>query len=97
MAEEHKKFEASFKDGELHLGVDSNKDGEKVIEVKLNLNEAYQEILARGEKIEGAKIVAFEFGLAGLKLVLDTDQDGEKLLELNISLSEVLDEAGLMK
>ena len=63
----------------------------------ISMGEAIQEVLQKGEKVAGAKLVDFEMGIAGLKLTLDTDQDGEKLLELEINLAEALDESGLMK
>ena len=92
---EKKNFEAKFEEGKLNIHIDSNRDGENLMEAKVNLNEALQEIIARGEKVEGAKLVAFEMGIDGLKIKLDTDQDGEELLELKISFVEALDESGL--
>lgn len=99
MSNENKKFDVKFENGNLILGLDTNQDGEKLIDISVNMNEAIQEALQRGEsvKIEGAKVVAFEFNMASLKLIIDTDQDGEKLLDISINLAEAIDEAGLMK
>ena len=94
---EHKKFDVEVKEGNLELSLDTNQDGEKLMTAKVNMGEAIQEVLKKGEKIEGAKLVDFEMGIGGIKLVLDTDQDGEKLLELELNLAEALDESGLMK
>lgn len=91
------KFDVKVEGEALAIGLDLNEDGEKLLEAKIHLPEAIQEILKKGEKLEGAKLVDFEFGIKGLKLTLDTDQDGEKLLELNIDLAEALDESGILK
>lgn len=92
------KFDVKAEDGALCLGIDLNEDGEKLMMAKLNVSEAIQEALQRGESIEveGAKVVGFKFELTKLKLMIDTDKDGEKLLELEIDLAEALDESGLM-
>ena len=92
---EKKNFEAKFEEGKLKIAIDSNRDGENLLDLNLNLNEGLQEIIARGEKVESAKLVGFEMGIDGLKVKLDTDQDGEELLELKISFVEALDESGL--
>lgn len=97
MAEENKKFDVSFENNELNLGIDLNKDGEKLMKVKLNLGEAIQEAFKKGEAIEGAKVVAFEFKLTKLVVKIDTDRDGESLLEIEIDLAEALDEVGVLK
>lgn len=86
------KLNAEFKDNKFTLGVDTNEDGENSIQLSVNLSEALQEIISRGEKLEGAKLVEFEFGLGGMKLKLDTDQDGEELLELEIKFAEIVEE-----
>lgn len=91
------KVSTSFENNEFSLEVDTNEDGQKVLDCKLSLAEGIQEILKRGEKVEGIKAVAVEFSLAGLKIILDTDKDGEKLGEINIYLTEALDEVGLVK
>ena len=91
------KFDVETKDGQIQLGLDLNEDGEKLMVLKLNMGEAIQEVLKKGQAIEGAKLVDFKFNLTKLTLTLDTDRDGEKLLELEIDLAEALDESGLMK
>ena len=96
---EAKKFDVEFKDNQLCLGLDTNQDGEKLLNAKISLSEAIQEALQRKEsvKVEGAKIVEFEFKLTKLVLKVDTDQDDEDLLELEIDLAEALDEVGVLK
>lgn len=91
------KFDVKVEGEKLNIGLDLNEDGEKLLEASIHLPEAIQEILKKGEMVEGAKLVDFEFGLGGIKLSLDTDQDGEKLVEININLSEALDESGILK
>jgi len=97
MESENKKFEVKFEDNKLHLAVDMNQDGDKLMVAKLNLSEAIQEAFKKGEKIEGAKVVGFQFNLTKLVVKIDTDQDGEPLLELEIDLAEALDEVGILK
>ena len=86
------KVDVKFKDGSIEFGVDLNQDGEKSVEAKLHLSEALQEVIKRGEKIEGAKVVDFDFSISGITLLLDTDKDGEKLFELKLNFSEAADE-----
>jgi len=93
----NKKFEVGFADNKLNLSLDLNQDGDKLMTLKLNLSEAIQEVINRGDKVDGVKLVAFDFSLTKLKLTLDTDQDGEALMELEIDLAEALDEIGLIK
>ena len=76
----------------LVIGIDPNKDGEKVLNLKLNLSEALGEAMARGEAVEGAKLVDVKFEMTKLVLVLDTDKDGERLLEMELDLGEAFDE-----
>lgn len=99
MAEEleKKKFDVKFEDGKMELSIDSNLDGEKLIYVSVNMNEALQEVIKRGEPVEGVKLVDFEFSTQKIVLKLDTDKDGEKLLEIELNLAEALDESGLLK
>lgn len=94
---EHKKFEVEAKDGKVVLSLDTNQDGEKVLDLKIQLGEAAQELLKRGEKIEGAKKVDFSLSAQGLVMKVDTDQDGESVIELNANFMEALDEAGVIK
>jgi hypothetical protein len=79
-------------DGSFKLGVDTNKDGQNVVELILKMSEAVAEAFSRGTKLEHVKLV--DLGFEGTKLVLklDTDQDGEQLLELKVDLSELADE-----
>lgn len=97
MSEENKKFDVSFEDNKLHMSIDSNQDGEKLVNINVDLGEAIQEIFKRGEKVENAKLVDYEISASKLVLKLDTDKDGEKLLDIEISLKEALDESGILK
>ena len=94
---ENNKFDVDFKDGNLELGLDLNQDGDKLLVAKINASEAIQELMKKGGKVEGAKVVDFSFDGSKLSLMLDTDQDGEQLLELQLDLMEALDESGIMK
>jgi len=94
---ENKKFDVGFENNKLSMSLDLNQDGDKLMKLNLNLGEALQEAINRGEKVEGAKLVSFEFSVTKLKLKLDTDQDGEELMELEVDLAEALDEIGLLK
>ena len=92
---ENKVVDLAVKDGALSLGVDSNRDGEKVVTLKLHLSEAVQEAFNRSEALEGVKLVSLSFTTDGkMALKLDTDKDGEELLTLTVDLSEVADEIG---
>lgn len=95
MSGENKKFNASFSEGKLKLSVDSNSDGDNVLDINVNMDEAIQEMLKRGEAIQGAKIAEIDFSLSNLVVRLDTDKDGEKLLEIKLNLAELLEEVGL--
>ena len=87
-----KVLDFEVKDGNLILGVDSNKDGENVVSLRLKLSEAVEEAIARGKPIEGVKAVSLEFKGTKLLLKVDTDRDGEQLLEIEIDLGEAFDE-----
>jgi len=80
------------KDGKILAGVDTNKDGEQSLSAVVKIDEAIQEAIARGEAIEGNKVVSVKFELTKLKIVVDSDKDGESLLELTVDLAEVYDE-----
>lgn len=86
------KLNQEIKDGKLHVGVDSNEDGENSLALKLNLSEAIQEAIAKGEAVEGVKVVDFKFELTKLVIKLDTDKDGEEVIELVVDLAESFDE-----
>lgn len=92
MEEENKAVVVEIKDGKANFAIDSNKDGEAAVSISLDLGEAVQEAIAKGTKVEGAKIVDFKFELTKLKLSIDTDKDGENLLDLVIDLGEAFDE-----
>jgi len=89
---EHKKIDYKINDGKLEASLDGNQDGEKSLKIVLHLTEAIQELVAKGGKLEGAKVVDFKFELTKLKLKIDTDQDGEELMEIEIDLGESFDE-----
>ena len=52
-----KKFDVKTEDGKVCLGLDLNGDGQNSIDLKLKMSEAIEEAFARGEAIEGAKVV----------------------------------------
>ena len=76
----------------LMLGVDSNKDGEKLLELSLDVSEGFKEAMKKGVALEGVKMVSFKFEGTKLQLVLDTDKDGKELMSLSLDLMEALDE-----
>ena len=90
--EENKIVSFGFTEGVLDLDVDANKDGEKVLKLSLNVNEAVQEAISKGEKLEGVSIVDFEFEGSTLNLQIDSDMDGEPVLKIKIDLMEAFDE-----
>jgi len=81
-----------FKDGKLVAGLDTNEDGQNVLEVKISMTEALEEVLKREDPKEGVKIADLKMDGAKLILKVDTDKDGEELLDLVFDLSEGLDE-----
>lgn len=90
--EENKVLDFKVVDGKFHLGVDPNKDGQKVVKMNLYLVEALQEAMNRGEKVDNAKLVDVKFEGTKLVVILDTDKDGERLLDITIDLAEAFDE-----
>lgn len=91
-----KKLEMGINDdGNLEISSDFNQDGEKSLKLVVYLSESIQELIARGEAIEGEKVVKYKFGLDGVEISLDTDKDGEKSLDFKLNLRESLDEVGL--
>ena len=86
------KLNQEIKDGKLLVGVDTNEDGENSLSMKLNLSEAVSEAIAKGEAVEGVKVVDFKFELTKLVIKLDTDKDGENVLELVVDIAESFDE-----
>ena len=81
-----------FSAKEVNLAVDSNKDGQHVVKMKLNISEAIAEAIQRGEPVEGAKLADFRFDGSKAYVAIDTDLDSEKLIEIEIDLMEVVDE-----
>lgn len=99
MTEEVKKVEVKVEEGKLIIGVDTNQDGQKLVNAELNLGEGLQEIIAKLKKGEDSEIKvdakAVKFSFTGSKLILeiDTDKDGEILGKVEIDIAEGLDEA----
>jgi len=93
---EEKKFDVRIEGSELVVMLDTNLDGQPLVDLKVNLSEGFQEAFARGEEILGAKVVAFKFVGTKLILELDTDKDGEKLLKLELDLGEAFDEVSTL-
>ena len=92
-----KKFNVDAKDGKVQVSYDGDADGEKSVELGIIIDEAGQEILKKGQPIQGKAMVDFELGVDGkLKLSLDTDKDGEPSVELKIALMEALSEANIL-
>lgn len=92
MSEENSIMNFDIEGDKLNIDIDSNKDGEKVVRLTLNITEAIQEAVARGTAVDGAKIASFEFQGSKLVVAIDSDKDGEPLLALDIDLMEAFDE-----
>lgn len=94
------KASVKFVGGSLVVGLDTNEDGQNVMDLKINMQETLEEAFAaikKGEKKEvelDVKKVVLKFGAEGMTLTVDTDQDGENSIELNVSLMEAVDEVG---
>lgn len=87
-----KDVNVEFKDGSIVAGFDKDQDGINSISAKVNLNEAVQEVLSKGEEIKDAKVVSIKMELTKLMIVVDSDKDGENLIEITIDLGETYDE-----
>ena len=85
------------KDKEIVVGFDKDKDGVNSAELILNLGEAAQEALKRGESVKGQKLVDYSISLTELKLSLDANKDGEDSLQLKVNTVEALKEFGISK
>ena len=92
-----KKYDVKFEDGKLKVLVDTNQDGQALLDLSLIMAEGLSELVAKGTPIEGRAMFNYKMDGASLHLSLDTDKDGEDSLELKVDLGEALDEAkGLM-
>jgi hypothetical protein len=80
------------KDGALHVGIDTNADGQNVADLKLNISEAIGEAFAKGSEVAGTKVAQFKFEGTKLVLKVDSDKDGQPVLELVVDLGEAYDE-----
>lgn len=89
---EAKSFSLDVQDGKLSAKIDTNKDGQPVVEMDLHLTEGLQEAILRGLPTAGGKVVDMRFVGTQLHLKVDTDKDGESLLDLKIDLGEGFDE-----
>jgi len=87
------KFLAKVEDNALVFGLDLDEDKVPSIYGELFLIEGLEELIARGGKIEGAKIVEFGFENGKMVLAIDTDQDGQKVFKLGVNFMEAGDEA----
>lgn len=92
-----RKIIPEVKDGKLIVNGDFDADGQPLIKLSLNLSEAVQEILVKGEAKEGVKVAQIAFEDSKLKVKLDTDKDGESVLELELDVFEAIQEAGILK
>lgn len=92
------KFDVKVEENKLKLGLDSDEDGVNSVTLSIVLDEAVQEILKKGEAVEGETVVKFAIQPTGeLSLKVDTDKDGEPSVELNVNIMEGINEAGLLK
>lgn len=80
-------------DGNVVVGVDLNRDGQKSVALKVSLSEALGEILKRDDaaKTDATKF-SYRFEGATVVLVLDTDADGQSLAELRVDLLQLIAE-----
>ena len=92
-----KKFNVNFEGTKVVAGYDGNSDGENSVSIKLDLGEAFGEVVKKGEAKLEVKAISFKREGAKLKVVIDSDKDGEAVLELEIDSLEALDEAGTFK
>ena len=67
--EENKVVTYGFTEGVLDLSVDANKDGDHVLNLKLDVNEAVEEAINKGTAIEGVSVADFKF--EGSKLITE--------------------------
>lgn len=87
-----------YRDGHIVAGIDSNKDGENSVSVKLSIAEALQEgfaALKKGEKKEivvDVKSVRYKFEDGKIIVEVDTDKDGEALLTVDVDMAESFEE-----
>ena len=88
----NKRIDFKVDGSSVKLEIDPNKDGEKLLNMKLSLKEAVQELFARGVRVQGQGAFEMDFEDGSFILKVDTDQDGENLLEMRLDLSEALDE-----
>ena len=94
------KASVKFENGSLVAGLDTNEDGQNVMDLKINMQETLEEAFAALKKGEESvveidvKKVELKFGAEGMSLTIDTDQDGENSIELDVSLMEAIDEGG---
>lgn len=86
------KVETKIENNVANLKIDTNEDGQPVVEINLHMSEALGELIAKGEKVEGAKVADFNFVGTSLVLSVDTDRDGQNLLDIKIDLGEAFDE-----
>jgi hypothetical protein len=89
------KINYKIEDNKLHLGADTNQDGENAVDVKVHLTEALGEAFNKGEAVDGVQTATVKFMGTKLQVIVDTDQDGEALLDINLDIGEILDEAGV--
>lgn len=88
-----KKFEIKMEESKIIAGFDGNMDGEKSIEMKLNLGESLEEFMQRKELKLDVKSLNIKMEESKIILGLDIDKDGESVLELSLDLVEGIDEA----
>ena len=90
---QHEPVTVSAQGGNIAVGVDLNRDGNKSLTLEVSLDEAIKELLHKEavEKVARTK-VSYAFEGATLVLRLDSDQDGKPVATLRANLIELITE-----
>ena len=89
------KFNMKMEGTSLVGGYDGDSDGKNSISFKLNLQEVYGELLAKGEAKLDVKAISFKMVGSKITAVIDSDKDGQAVLEIDADLLEGLKEASI--
>ena len=87
-----KKINVSMEESKVKVGIDTNRDGQNAVEVKLNLKEALQEAIEKGEAKVDVKSLTLKLEGTKIILLVDTDKDAEPVLEVTADLLESYEE-----
>ena len=96
-AVEVKKLPVSIDGSSVNVGLDLDQDGQKSLNIKINLKEVYEELLAKGEAKIEVKTLTVKMDGMKMNLLVDTDKDGEPVIEACIDLPEAFNEAITLK